>query len=88
MSDSTAALPAAALSDIKDTMLATAKLSTAGMGSLQAETKSDSVTNNSRFSSVDSFDTLLSPPSTSPPSTPGRSDDDTLVSYPELTVAV
>ena len=69
-------LAVAALTAPKETMLAAAKLSAAD---LKAESKSDSVTQ-SRFSSVDSFDTLLSAPTASPPSTPGRSDDDLLVS--------
>ena len=73
MDPQTAPLPAAAL-DLKETALAAAKLATAGLGDLKADAKTESAAY-SRLSSVDSFDTLLSPLSTSPPSTPGRSDD-------------
>ena len=79
MRDQVASLPAAALTGFEATMLAAAKLAAADSGGLKDHSKSESV-GNSRFSSMDSSDTLLSPPSTSPPSTPGRSDDEALVS--------
>ena len=79
MRDQSATLPPAALNGFEDAMLAAAKLPASNFGGLKAESKAESVAD-SRFSSVDSFDTLLSPPSTSPPSTPGRTDEELLVS--------
>ena len=74
MRERVASLPAATMADVEVTPLAAAKLAAADIGG-KGESKSESV-GTSRFSSVDSFDTLLSPPSASPPSTPGRSDQE------------